>query len=63
MLASPSNEVYGMVTSGGSFMFVKLIKADIARYVTSDIFDVRNRGNELYDVLQILKKLAQITQQ
>jgi PD-(D/E)XK nuclease superfamily len=63
MLAAPHNEVYGMVTSGGSFMFVKLIKGNIPRYATSDIFDVRNRGNELYDVLQILKKLSEITQE
>ncbi|KYC35851.1 restriction endonuclease subunit R [Scytonema hofmannii PCC 7110] len=62
MLAAPDNEVYGMVTSGGSFMFVKLMKTVVPRYVTSDIFDVRNRGNELYNVLQILKKLGQITQ-
>ncbi|MBW4669528.1 MAG: PD-(D/E)XK nuclease family protein [Cyanomargarita calcarea GSE-NOS-MK-12-04C] len=63
MLAAPSNEVYGMVTSGGSFMFVKLIRTDLPRYATSDIFDVRNRGNELYNVLQILKKLGQISQE
>ncbi len=62
MLAAPHNEVYGMVTSGGSFIFVKLIKGNTPRYTTSDIFDVRNRGNELYDVLRILKKLSQITQ-
>lgn len=61
MLAASHNEVYGMVTSGGSFMFVKLIKGNVPRYTTSDIFDVRNRGNELYDVLRILKKLSQIT--
>jgi hypothetical protein len=62
MLAAPHREVYGMVTSGGSFMFVKVIKGDVHTYATSDIFDVRNRGNELYDVLQILKKLSAITQ-
>ncbi|GAA6615649.1 restriction endonuclease subunit R [Scytonema sp. NUACC26] len=62
MLAAPHNEVYGMVTSGGSFMFVKLIKGKIPKYITSDIFDIRNRGNELYDVLKILKKISQMTQ-
>lgn len=50
MLAAPSQQVYGMITSGGSFMFVKLVKSNLPRYGTSDIFDVRNRGNELHDV-------------
>lgn len=63
MLAAPQsqNEVFGMITSGGSFMFVKLLKGQSPRYATSDIFDVRNRGNELYDVLRILKRISQLT--
>jgi hypothetical protein len=63
MLAAPQsqNEVFGMITSGGSFMFVKLLKSQSPRYATSDIFDVRNRGNELYDVLRILKRISQLT--
>jgi hypothetical protein len=60
LLASPHDKVYGMITSGGSFMFVKLVKGNLPRYGTSDIFDVRNRGNQLYDVLQILKRLSQL---
>jgi hypothetical protein len=60
MLANPQEEnpVFGMITSGGSFMFVKLVKGNPPRYATSDIFDIRNRGNELYDVLRILKRLS-----
>lgn len=60
MLAAPptQDQVYGMITSGGSFMFVKLVPGQPPRYSTSDIFDVRNRGNELYEVLQILQRLA-----
>ncbi|MBD2503592.1 restriction endonuclease subunit R [Anabaena azotica] len=63
MLAAPQsqNEVFGMITSGGSFMFVKLLKGQTPRYATSDIFDVRNRGNELYDVLRILQRISQLT--
>ncbi|GAA6616623.1 hypothetical protein [Scytonema sp. NUACC26] len=55
------NEVFGMITSGGSFMFIKLVKGNPPYYATSDIFDVRNRGNELYNVLRILKCLSQLT--
>jgi hypothetical protein len=59
MLGAPHEFVYGMITSGGSFMFLKLVKSNPPRYGTSDIFDIRNRGNELYSVLQILKRLSQ----
>ncbi|MEH2460027.1 restriction endonuclease subunit R [Nostoc sp.] len=63
MLAAPQSQdvVFGMITSGGSFMFIKLLKSNPPRYATSDIFDVRNRGNELYNVLQILKRISQLT--
>lgn len=63
MLASPQSQqqVFGMITSGGSFMFIKLVQGKPPRYATSDIFDIRNRGNELYQVLSILKRLSQLT--
>jgi hypothetical protein len=49
-----------MITSGGSFIFIKLVKGNPPQYATSDIFDIRNRGNELYSVLSILKRLGQM---
>lgn len=62
MLAAPhQNTVFGMITSGGSFMFLKLVKGAVPQYATSNIFDLRNTGNELYDVLSILKRLSQLT--
>lgn len=66
LLADPPAQptVYGMVTSGGSFIFLKLVQGthmQAPQYATSDIFDVRNRGNALVTVLQILKRLAQLT--
>lgn len=63
MLAAPQSQdvVFGMITSGGSFIFIKLLKGDPPRYATSDIFDVRNRSNELYNVLRILKRISQLT--
>lgn len=62
MLATPHPEkpVFGMITSGGSFIFIKLVKGETPQYATSDIFDIRNRGNELYSVLRILKHLSQL---
>jgi PD-(D/E)XK nuclease superfamily len=62
MLAAPhQNTVFGMITSGGSFMFLKLVKGTVPQYATSNIFDIRNTGNELYEVLSILKRLSQLT--
>lgn len=62
MLANPHSEKpsFGMITTGGSFIFIKLVKGETPQYATSDIFDIRNRGNELYSVLSILKKLSQL---
>ncbi len=63
MLAAPTtqNPVFGMITSGGSFMFIKVTKENPPKYATSDIFDIRNQGNELYDVLRILKRFSQFS--
>lgn len=63
MLATPHPDkpVFGMITSGGSFMFIKLVKGETPQYATSDIFDIRNLGNELYSVLSILKRLSQLS--
>lgn len=62
MLATPHPEkpCFGMITNGGSFMFIKLVKAEISQYATSNIFEIRNRGNDLYEVLRILKHLSEL---
>jgi len=62
MLANPNPDKpsYGMIATGGSFIFVKLVNGESPRYGTSNIFDIRNLGNELYDVLRILKRLTQL---
>ncbi|MEM7535924.1 MAG: restriction endonuclease subunit R [Chloroflexota bacterium] len=65
MLASPNLEKgepnYGMITNGGSFIFVKVAhNTEGLRYATSRPFALRTPGNELYVVLQILKRLSEI---
>lgn len=62
MLANPNPDKpsYGMIATDGSFIFVKLVKGESPRYGTSNIFEIRNLGNELYDVLRILKRLSQL---
>ncbi len=60
MLASPNQEqpVFGMVTNGGSFIFVKLLTQDFPQYELSDLFSLLPRRNQLYNVCQILKYLG-----
>lgn len=62
MLGNPSLEkpCFGMITTGGSFIFVKLVKGETTQYATSDLFGIGNRHNSLYDVLRILKHLIQL---
>jgi len=62
MLANPELEKpgFGMLTNGGSFTFVKLTRTGTPKYATSRFFELRNPGNELHDVLRILKRLSQL---
>lgn len=62
MLANPNREKpsFGMITTGGSFIFVKLVKGETPQYALSDEFVLRKRGNELYSVLSILKRFGQL---
>ena len=62
MLANPHPEKpsFGMITTGGSFIFLKLIKGERPQYGLSNTFITINRGNELYDVLKILKRFSQL---
>lgn len=63
MLASPNAKErpgFGLIVAGGGFMFVKLVCGERNQYGQSRIFEIENPGNELYDVLAILKKLGQL---
>ncbi|MGB6297788.1 MAG: restriction endonuclease subunit R [Rivularia sp. (in: cyanobacteria)] len=62
MLGSPvaDKPCFGMIGTGSEFIFVKLVKTNPPRYALSKGFLIRNPGNELYDVLRILKGLIQI---
>ncbi len=52
---------YGLLTNGANFMFVKLIPEQVGfTYTFADELSVRKHENELYQVLQILKRLAMI---
>ncbi|MFB2835143.1 type I restriction endonuclease [Floridanema evergladense] len=63
MTASPNSAVkavFGMITNGSNFMFLKLVNGDTPQYALSDDFSVYRRRNELYDVLCVLKKIGSL---
>ncbi len=50
--------VFGMVTNGGEFFFIKINRQGTPQYDISRIFSHLPLQNELYDVLKILKRLG-----
>ncbi|MBD0363238.1 MAG: restriction endonuclease subunit R [Coleofasciculus sp. C3-bin4] len=63
MLATPHPEKpsFGVITTGGSFIFIKVVKGETPQYATSRIFELRNPGNDLYSVLSVLKQLGRLS--
>jgi hypothetical protein len=62
MLASPNGDkpIFGLITNGSSFIFIKLVKQNPPLYGLSRVFSLLSPGNELYSVLAILKRLGSI---
>jgi hypothetical protein len=56
----PQRPGFGLLTNGGSFMFVKTFQNQGWRYATSKVFELRNPGNDLVEVFQIMKHLGQL---
>jgi predicted type IV restriction endonuclease len=64
MLASPNRNrpLYGLVTNGTDFVFLKLLFQEVPRYARSRQF-ILGQDHDLDRVLQILKRLAEIVGQ
>jgi hypothetical protein len=62
MLANPApNHLnFGLITTGGSSVFVKLVDGQTPQYALSRIFELRNPGNDLYAVLSVLKRFREL---
>jgi Type I restriction enzyme R protein N terminus (HSDR_N) len=63
MLAQPSRDqsekpLFGMVLNGSDFLFLKLVQRETPVYGLSDLFSLLNRRNDLYPVLQVLKRFG-----
>ena len=62
MLANPHphRPTYGLILNGSSFRFFKLVNGETLNYAMSRIFDLFNPQNDLYQVLGVLKHIAQL---
>jgi hypothetical protein len=63
MMASPSRHrtQWGLVTNGGEFRFVKLLKQETPVYGTSNLLAIDD-NEDLYTVAQVLKQFGQLAQ-
>lgn len=59
-ISNKDKPIYGLISNGGSFIFVKLIKQETPKYAFSRLFYIFNPGNELYTVLAVLKRLGKL---
>lgn len=59
-VSNTDKPIYGLITNGGSFIFVKLVKQETPKYALSRLFYIFNPGNELYTVLSVLKRLGKL---
>ncbi|MEM9540006.1 MAG: type I restriction endonuclease [Cyanobacteria bacterium P01_E01_bin.42] len=56
----PEKPTFGLLTNGSHFMFVKVIQGKESQYALSDEFSLYRRGNELYSVIKILRRLGEL---
>jgi hypothetical protein len=62
IMANPIRDkpLFGMVTNGNSFIFLKIKQGEVPEYDFSDTYSPLSRANRLYEVLQILKGIGQV---
>ena len=52
--------LFGLITNGSEFVYLKLMQPDSPRYGLSRLFSLINPGNDLYTVLGVLKRLGEV---
>ncbi|MEC4813962.1 MAG: type I restriction enzyme HsdR N-terminal domain-containing protein [Scytonema sp. PMC 1069.18] len=62
MMANPNTQqpTFGLATNGTHFIFIKLIHRELSQYAFSTEFSLFRPENELYSVLKIMKRFAQL---
>ena len=63
MLANPiDHPSFGLITNGHGFIFLKAMRQPTAQSANSRVFSLLNPGNELHQVLQVLKQVGSAIQ-
>lgn len=58
---NPERPVYGLITNGDEFQFIKLLIQDNPQYDLSNIFSLLlPHRNQLHDIMRVLKQIRQI---
>lgn len=62
MLANPHPHKpgFGMIATGGTFTFVKLLQNDVPQFAISDQFGILNQINGIQEVFRVLKRIGQL---
>ena len=62
MMGNPKKDkpCFGLITNGGSYIFLKLMHGNPPKYGVSRVFDLLNPGNDLYTVLNILRNIKEL---
>ncbi|MEH2261235.1 type I restriction endonuclease [Nostoc sp.] len=58
--ATLAKPVFGLITNGNEFRFIKLLKTETPQYALSDLFALDSR-DDIYIVLKVLKHLAHLS--
>jgi hypothetical protein len=61
--SEPAHPLFGLLTNGRHFMFVKLARQEQPTYGLSELFTLFRQGNELYQVTAVLQRLGQLVMQ
>jgi len=60
-MANPQPVTFGMVTNGSHFLFLKFVRDPCLQYAFSSEFSLYRPDNELYSVLAVLKRFAELS--
>lgn len=62
MLSSPNGDkpTFGFAINGSEFLFIKFIQQEQPLYALSKLFSLINPGNDLYEVLGVLRRLREL---
>jgi hypothetical protein len=57
----PDRPLYGLISNGDEFMFIKVLTQGLPQYDLSDVFSLlMPRRNQLHNIFQILRQIRQI---